>query len=102
MCETRWTFYEPASGTNVIGLYHGTDSGHVIVYLNSKVMLIDFLIKESKSYSIYINDYLVEIRLIKDFQSFEYKMKIIPPPPRHSPLYRYIEHVNNWIKATFA
>lgn len=62
MSETRWSFYEPLSGSNTIGLYHGNESGHVVVYHNSQVVIVDFLIKKSKSYTIYINEHLVRLQ----------------------------------------
>jgi len=102
MSETRWSFYEPTSGTNLVGLYHGIQSGHVIVYLNSRVMLIDFLIKESKTYSLYVNDYLIEIRLDKDDKAFEYTMNVTPPPSEVSPFDKCVTYVSEWFRDTFA
>lgn len=102
MSETRWMFYEPLSGTNTIGLYHGADSGHVIVYHNSRVMIIDFLITKSKTYSLYVNDYLVKLNITRDRQDFDYTMDIVPPERAINPMERFVLSVGDYFKKAFA
>ncbi len=72
MCESRWTFYDPQSGTQTLGLYHGADSGHVLVFHNSNVLIIDFGIRESKSYTIQHNDSLITLGIERAGSSFDY------------------------------
>ncbi|MEL6124135.1 MAG: hypothetical protein AAFQ02_01700 [Bacteroidota bacterium] len=61
MSEKRWTFYDPRSGSNTIGIYHGAESGHVVVYHNFKVVIVDFLIHTTKTYTLLVNDLMLKI-----------------------------------------
>ena len=49
-----------------MGLYHGDQSGHVMIHCNLRVVQIDFSVKETKKYSFFIEDELCEISLYKE------------------------------------
>ncbi|MFT4566419.1 MAG: hypothetical protein ACI9FN_001375 [Saprospiraceae bacterium] len=72
MSESRWTFYDPQAGTQTIGIYHGDKSGHVIVYHDNNVMIIDFEIFQSKTYSITFNNSLITLSIEQDGNGFSY------------------------------
>ena len=72
MSQWRWTFYDPHEGTQTLGLYHGEESGHVMIYLNHQVVIIDFMVHQSKSYSIVVNDLLVKLNLNESDGLFSY------------------------------
>lgn len=72
MSQWRWTFYDPHEGTQTLGLYHGEKSGHVLIYLNEQVVIIDFMVHHSKSYSIVVNDLLVKLNLNESEGMFSY------------------------------
>jgi len=78
MSEARWTFYDPQSGPQTMGLYHGDQSGHVVVYHNGNVVVIDFEILDSKSYSIQFNDSLVTIGIEREGNTFDYSFELQP------------------------
>ncbi len=59
-----------------MGLYHGTQSGHLLVYCNSKVVLIDFKVRESKTYSMFLDDELLELKLDRRKDKFFYSFQI--------------------------
>ncbi len=84
MSQWRWTFYDPHQGTQTLGLYHGEDSGHVMIYLNQKVVIIDFMVKKTKSYSLVVNELLVKLNLVENNGEFTYDFEsqntAIPPP----------------------
>lgn len=75
MSQSSWTYYDPSYGTQTVGVYHGDDSGHLVVYCNNKVVMIDFKVKNNKSYSFYINDCLIELKLMKKNESFDHDFK---------------------------
>jgi len=62
MSQWRWTFYDPHQGTQTLGLYHGEDSGHVMI----------------------VNELLVKLNLVENNGEFTYdfesKNTAIPPP----------------------
>lgn len=68
MSQSLWTYYDPSYGPQTVGVYHGDDSGNLVVYCNNKVVMIDFKVKQSKSYSFYINKCLIELKLKKQQQ----------------------------------
>ena len=59
MSQASWQYYDPIKGFQTIGLYHGDESGHVVIYVNNKVLLIDFLVLHDHRYSFYVNEYLI-------------------------------------------
>ncbi len=65
MSQSLWTYYDPSFGPQTVGVYHGDDSGNLVVYCNNKVVIVDFKVKNSKSYSFYINKCLIKLNLKK-------------------------------------
>jgi len=72
MSESRWTYYDPLQGTQTLGLYHGQDSGNVVIYHNSHVVLVDFMVHQTKSYSFMVNEHLFNLKVEKDNDRFDY------------------------------
>ena len=75
MSETRCTYYDPVQGIQQLGLYHGTDSGNVVIYHNHSVLVVDFMVHKSKSYSFMINQQLVKFNVLKENGKFDYKIE---------------------------
>lgn len=55
---------------------HSPKSGHLLVYCNSKIILIDFHILENKSYSLFIDEQLCEILIEKHGEDYQYGFEI--------------------------
>ncbi len=97
MAQTQWTYHGPSGRSYQIGLYHGDDSGHVIIYCNNNILTIDFDVRENKSYSFYLERDLCELSLSQEGEGFEYDFQIAQskevenPSPDMEPLdYIYI------------
>ena len=75
MSESRWTYYDPAQGTQTLGLYHGQDTGNVVIYHNHMIILVDFMVHQSKSYSFMFNENLVKLNLLKENGKYDYKFE---------------------------
>ena len=97
MAQTQWTYHGPSGRSYHIGLYHGDDSGHVIIYCNNNILTIDFDVRENKSYSFYLERDLCELSLNQEGDGFEYDFQIAQsieaenPSPDMEPLdYIYI------------
>lgn len=58
-----------------IGLYHGDDSGHVLMHVNKEPIIIDFSIKENKEYSFYVGPQLFNLNFKKASDSFTYSLE---------------------------
>ncbi|MEM9921220.1 MAG: hypothetical protein AAF990_24175 [Bacteroidota bacterium] len=59
-----------------VGLMHGAQSGHLLVYCNSKIILIDFKVLETKTYSLFIDEQLVNIVVERKGEQFYYGFEI--------------------------
>ena len=70
--QLRWTYLDDVGTLYNVGLFHGENTGHVMLYVNSKIVLIDFSIFKSKKYSLYIGEELCDIVLEKKEDSFAY------------------------------
>ena len=75
MCESRWTYYDPTQGTQTLGLYHGQDSGNVVIYHNYRIVIVDFKVHQPKSYSFMVNENLVKLNVLKENGKFDYKFE---------------------------
>lgn len=79
-----WTFLDDFGGRHRVGIYHGPKSGNLLIYCNAKVVLIDFLVRNPKNYSFFINEELCEIKLHRDDEgqftyTFEVNKKVDTP-----------------------
>ena len=60
----------------VVGLFHGPKTGHLMIYVNSKIVQIDFKVLEDKSYSFFIDEEFCEVSVKKKNGGFEYDFQI--------------------------
>ena len=74
MAQLGWVYLDPQGGQHRIGLYHGDKTGHLLIHCNMRVIQVDFSVKESKSYSFFIEDELCELKVHKEdgFYSYEF------------------------------
>ena len=76
MSQFNWTYLAPSGKKHHVGLFHGDHTGHVMIYCNSKVVLVDFKVRETKSYSIFIEEELCEIGIERQKDRFVYGFDI--------------------------
>lgn len=76
MSQFNWTYLAPSGKKHHVGLFHGDSTGHVMIYCNSKVVLVDFKVRETKSYSIFIEEELCEIGIERQKDRFVYGFDI--------------------------
>ncbi len=63
MNHYTWT-YAAGGGRNYnVGLFHGSKTGHLLIYVGSKIVTIDFGVLDSKEYTVFIEDELCHIKL---------------------------------------
>ncbi|MFT4668125.1 MAG: hypothetical protein ACI9VN_001301 [Patescibacteria group bacterium] len=63
MNQFNWTYLGGNGKNHNVGMYHGAESGHLLVYCNNKIMLVDFKILKTSSYSFFIEDELCELEI---------------------------------------
>ncbi len=66
MAQLGWVLLDSHGGRHRVGLYHGDNSGHLVIHCNLRVVQIDFSVKESRTYSFFIEDELCELSLQKE------------------------------------
>jgi hypothetical protein len=77
MAQVGWTLIDNQSRPQKVGLYHGDSSGHLVIYCNMKMVQVDFNVKESRTYSFFIEDEFCEVSIIKTKDGrFEYACTI--------------------------
>lgn len=59
-----------------MALLHGANTGHLLVHCNTKIILIDFSVLDSKTYSFFIGEELCEIIIERKEDNFYYDFKV--------------------------
>ncbi len=75
MGQYTWQYVETQQ-PQVVTLYHGDTTGHVLITLNNKILVIDFKVRETKSYSFFIDEELCEVNIKRINDSFNYTFEI--------------------------
>ena len=76
MAQRNWTFLSNEGRKYNIGVFHGPKAGHVLIYCNLKILIIDFHVLETKSYAFFLGEELCEIILQRQEKGFSYHFKL--------------------------
>jgi len=76
MSQMQWTYVDDYGQRHKVGLYHGNRTGHLMVYCNQKVIVIDFHVLSDKKYSFLINDELCDLQVERKNDRFAYSLEI--------------------------
>lgn len=63
MNHYTWTYLGDNGRNYRVGLLHSPKTGHLLIYIGSKIVQIDFKVFESKEYSFFIEEELVHLNL---------------------------------------
>jgi tRNA A-37 threonylcarbamoyl transferase component Bud32 len=63
MAQHAWNITGHQGNTYKLGLFHGDKTHHVVVHCNNRVIAIDFSVKESKTYSLFLDQELCELTI---------------------------------------
>jgi hypothetical protein len=86
MAQVNWIYLDNNGGRHSVGLYHGDRSHHLMIYCNNKVVQIDFSVKDSKTYSFFIEDEFCEIileKMPKGHFGYEFRVNKTIDTPRN-------------------
>ncbi len=75
MGQQQWTVPGYGGKPYNVGLYHSAKKGHLLVYCNGEILIIDFGVTDSKDYSFMLGEELYELYIIKNGSKFEYTFK---------------------------
>ncbi len=76
MNQFHWTYWDNLGKQHVIGILHGIKTGHLVIHLNSKVLIIDFKVFEPKKYSFLINEEICELQIEAAESGFKYDLGV--------------------------
>ena len=76
MAQMKWTYVADSGEQYRVVLFHGRRTGHVLVTVNQKVSIVDFFVRDSKSYQIMLEDELFLLELEKGESGFGYAFAI--------------------------
>jgi hypothetical protein len=61
MAQHKWSFISHSGKQYLVGVFHGAKTGHLLIYINSKIVQIDFKVYEDALYSFFIDEELCEV-----------------------------------------
>lgn len=76
MNQFHWTYWDHFGGQHVVGILHGIKTGHLVIHLNSRVLIIDFNVFQSKKYSFLINEEICELQIKEGESGFKYDLGV--------------------------
>jgi|SRR5690606_5768295 len=74
MSQMQWTFVSDTGQHFRVGLYHGDESGHLMVQCNGDVLIVDFQVLRSKDYHFMLGDDLFRLRIVREPSRFSYSL----------------------------
>jgi TRAP-type mannitol/chloroaromatic compound transport system permease small subunit len=75
LAQQIWNMTDISGDEYSLGLYHGEESGHLMVYLNESILIIDFKILNDKTYHFYIGHELMELKISKRENDYVYTLE---------------------------
>ena len=102
MAQVGWVYLDDFGSQHRIGVYHGDRTGHLLIHCNLRVLQVDFSVKESRTYSFFVEDELCEVSIIKEKNGYSYDFQVNKKidTPRNR-LRKSSERRNRWQIALF-
>lgn len=76
MSHLAWTYVDDYGDKYDVGILHVAPKGHVVVQCNEKIMIIDFNVLKTKTYSFFLGPELCELNVKKEKENFSYGLTI--------------------------
>lgn len=76
MPRFKWIYLEGDGVKHHVELFHGRMKGHVLISCNGSILVTDFDVRQSKSYTFFINEELCKIHLNRKGLKFTYSFEI--------------------------
>lgn len=76
MAQLSWTYVADGGKHFNVGLFHGPKTGHLLVHCNKQPVIIDFHVLESKTYPLFLDDELFELKVDLKKGQFSYGLEI--------------------------
>ncbi|MEQ1747600.1 MAG: hypothetical protein ABMA02_19370 [Saprospiraceae bacterium] len=76
MAQVSWVYLDDFGGRHRIGLYHGDRTGHLLLHCDALIVQVDFSVKETQTYSFFVEDELCEVSVVREAQGFSYDFQV--------------------------
>ena len=76
MNQFHWTYWDHFGRQHIVGILHGIKSGHLVIHLNSRILIIDFNVLNTKKYSFLINEEICELEIKEEESGFKYDLGV--------------------------
>lgn len=76
VAQVGWVYLDDFGGKHRIGLYHGDRTGHLLLHCDSRIVQVDFSVKESRTYSFFVEDELCEVSVVQEKQGYSYDFQV--------------------------
>jgi len=76
MSQMTWTYLGDNGAQHKIGLFHGDTTGHLLIYCDDQIVVIDFSVLSSRNYSFFIDDELCDLEVEEKDGKFLYGFKV--------------------------
>ncbi len=76
MAQHNWAYTGSSGRQYVVGLYHGAESGHLLVYCDLAIIHIDFHVLQNWKYSFFIEEDLLELKIEPHSKGFQYNFDV--------------------------
>jgi len=74
--QRYWNYFDRNGRKNTLGLAHSPSSGHLMVYYNQEILIVDFNILHDKSYSFYVDEEFCHLNISISDGKFDYQVDI--------------------------
>ncbi len=76
MAQVGWVYLDDFGNRHRVGLYHGDRTGHLLLHCDSRIVQVDFSVKEARTYSFFVEDELCEVSVFKEANGFSYQFEV--------------------------
>lgn len=63
MAQEFWTYSNNDGHKFTVSIYHGEDSGHLVIYCGEEILKIDFNVTSDKNYPFMLQEELFELKI---------------------------------------
>lgn len=71
-----WNYLDSSGRKNTLGLAHSPKSGHLMVYYNQEILIVDFEIFHDKEYSFFVDEEFCHLHIFNNNGTFDYNIDI--------------------------
>ncbi len=74
--QANWSYCNKRGQLYKVGVYHGDDSGNVLIYCNNQILTIDFEVSHTKSYTFYLDQDVCEVSIEASGRGYQYDFRV--------------------------